>query len=148
MPIKSDMVPLIKWMLSEQQDVSLDYNPAEVDQHKLNLIDYEFCMSFFENVLDVTHLCKLLYIRGWSLCLFDIAFIGKSAFYSVQRMIVDTINFFEYKVFVACINKSLETKQFREHDQEICPICQEYMVKGIKLRCSHIYHQFCIVQFI
>ena len=102
-------------------------------------------MGTFENLLDVIHLGKLLHIRGYSLCLFDIAFIGKSAFFSIQKIIVEFVNFFEYKLFVAGINKSLSTVTFQEEQKEICPVCQEYMLKGIKLKCSHIYHQFCIV---
>jgi hypothetical protein len=55
----------------------------QVDEQKLHLIDYEYFINTFENLLDIIHLGKLLHIRGTSLCLFDIAFIGKSAFISL-----------------------------------------------------------------
>jgi hypothetical protein len=125
----------------------LGYNPSQVDVHKLNLIDYEFLMSFFENLIDIIHLGKLLHIRGWGLCLFDIAFIGKSAFFAGRKLFMGMLTFIEYKDFVMCMNNSLSTKVFGE-EKEICPICQEYMEKGVQLKCSHTYHQFCIVQFI
>ena len=97
------------------KDIStLGYNPHQVDIYKLHLIDYEYFMGTFENLLDIIHLGKLLHIRGFNLCLFDIAFIGKSAFFAVQKIIVDFINFFEYKLFVTGINKSLSTVTFTE----------------------------------
>jgi hypothetical protein len=138
MPIKTSVFSQIHYYFTRDFGV-LEYNSQHVDIFKLNLIDYEFFMGTFENLLDVIHLGKLLHIRGWSLCLFDIAFIGKSAFFSLQKIVVDLVNFFEYKVFVTSINKSLPTVNLKD-EKEICPVCQEYMLKGVKLRCSHIYH--------
>lgn len=62
---------------------NLSYNTCQVDIYKLHQIDYEYFMNTFENLLDIIHLGKLLHIRGFNLCLFDIAFIGKSAFISI-----------------------------------------------------------------
>ena len=82
MPIKMSVCSQLTYYFSGNFG-PLDYNPQHLDIFKLNLIDYEFFMTSFENLLDIIHLGKLLHIRGWSLCLFDIAFIGKSAFFAL-----------------------------------------------------------------
>ena len=82
MPIKTNIFTQIHYAITGDTK-TLGYNPHLVDVYKLHLIDYEYFMGTFENVLDVVHLGKLLHIRGFNLCLFDIAFIGKSAFFAV-----------------------------------------------------------------
>jgi hypothetical protein len=113
MPSKTNIWTQLQYLATGDLG-SLGYISNQVDVFKLNLIDFEYFMGTLENLLDVIHLGKLLHIRGWSLCLFDIAFIGKSAFFSVQKIIVDFVNFFEYKLFVTGINNSLSTVTFKE----------------------------------
>ena len=123
-----------------------------VDELKMGMIDFEFFISLMENIVDFLHYGTLFYIRWQNICLFDLFFIGKQLVTQTFNFKNNIWGFIEYKFFIYCIKKNLEEVNYDlskpQEEKEICPICQDNIAKGIKLKCNHVYHQFCIVQYI
>lgn len=123
--------------------------PADMDAHKMNSVENDFRIYSCQLVLQVVHLCTLLYVRGLNFNLFDLVMLGKAIAVSVSQMLGDLCSYLEYRIFLRRLNSRMITKHFTPEQEEICPICQETMKSGRQLvSCPHIYHQYCIVKFV
>ena len=110
---------------------------------KMKMVDFEIFKSLMENGVDLTHYGTLFYIRWQNICLFDLFFIGKQIVYQTLSIKNNIWGFIEYKFFIYCIKRNLEEVDYDKNpnlEKEICPICQDHIGTGIKLRCSHVYH--------
>jgi hypothetical protein len=96
---------------------------VDLDVYKLSMIDYEFKMFICQIIIRVIHFFTLIYIRGMNFNLFDLLFLGKATMSSLNKMLTDLVQFFEFKAFVQHIQTNLQIKEYRLTDKEICPIC-------------------------
>lgn len=80
---------------------------VELDVYKLAMIDYEFKMFIAQILVRVIHFFTLIYIRGMNFNLFDLLFLGKATMSSLNKMLCDLLQFFEFKTFINHIQTNL-----------------------------------------
>ena len=78
-----------------------------MDIYKLDMIDYEFKMFIAQIFVRVIHFFTLIYIRGLNFNIFDLIFLGKATASSLNKMLGDLIQFFEFKTFIRLIQTNL-----------------------------------------
>ena len=90
-----DMILLHEESMTKKrsQDSYLKTN-QNFDEYKIHMIQYEFIMNFFINVLNVWHYLLLLAIKGMNLNLFSHVAIGKTLIQSLGKTYTDLTKYF------------------------------------------------------
>lgn len=103
------------------------------------------------DAFSLIYYATFIYVRLIYSCfsLFDAFFFGRSLYATGVQALNNFVSYVEYRVYINRISSNSVEVTYTKDQNEVCSICQDYMIKAIKLRkCKHEFHKYCIIQYI